>query len=115
VNNYILSVLDEDRKRRPNVPDEAEREREVREQFRGAAVRTIKKYFILEAVGKQEQIGVRAEDVDAKINELASEGRHAPDDVKAYFRNPQRRRSLENELRDRKILDFLREKSDITV
>jgi trigger factor len=115
VNNYLYSILDEDRKRRPNVPDEQERERELREQFHGAAVRTIKKYFVLEAVGKQEQIDAGTGDVEAKVDELANEGRHEPDEVKAYFRNPQRRRSLENEIRDRKILDFLRERADAKV
>jgi trigger factor len=115
VSNYLRSVLDEDRKRRPNVPDEAERERELTEQFHGVAVRTIKKYFVLEAVGKQEQIDARPDDVEAKIEQLTNEGRHEPEEVKAYFRNPQRRRSLENELRDRKILDFLRENANVKV
>jgi trigger factor len=115
VDNYIASVLEEDRKRRPDVPDEAERERELKEQFHGAAVRTIKKYFILEAVRKQESIEVEAEEVEGKINQLANEGRHQPDEVKAYFKHPQRRQSLENELRDRKILDFLRQSADVKV
>lgn len=115
VRNYLASVVEEDRKRRPNVADEAERERELTEQFQSAAVRTIKKYFVLEAVRKQEQIEVAAEEVEEKIDQLASEGRHDPDEVKAYFRNPQRRRSLENELRDRKILDFLRKNADVSV
>ena len=115
VSNYLRSLLDEDRKRRPNVPDEAERERELTEQFHGAAVRTIKKYFILEAVGKQEQIEAGTEDVEAKVDRLANEGRHEPEEVKTYFRNPQRRRTLENELRDRKILDFMRENADVKV
>lgn len=115
VNNYLRSILDDDRKRRPSVPDETEREREVTEQFHGVAVRTIKKYFVLEAVGKQEQIEARTEDVEAKIDQLANEGRHEPEEVKVYFRNPQRRRNLENELRDRKILDFLRENANVKV
>ncbi len=85
------------------------------EQFKSAAVRTIRKYFILESVRKQEQIDVAAEEVEGKIDELASEGRHDPEEVKAYFQHPQRRRSLENELRDRKILDFLRESANLNV
>jgi trigger factor len=113
VRNYIASLLEEDRKRRPEVPDQAEREREMTEQFHGAAVRTIKKYFILEAVRKQEEIDVEDTEVDGRIDQLANEGRHDPEEVKAYFKNPERRRSLANELRDRKVLDFLRQGADV--
>ncbi len=115
VRNYIASLLDEDRKRRPVVPDEAERERELVEQFRDAAVRTIKKYFIMEAVRKQEAIEVADAEVEGKIEQLAADGRHRSEEVKAFFRHPERRRGLENELRDRKILEFLRQSADVKV
>ncbi|MDH3215113.1 MAG: trigger factor [Candidatus Krumholzibacteria bacterium] len=115
VRNYIASLLEEDRKRRPNVPDEADRERELRERFYDAAVRTIKKYFILEAVRKRENIEVSREEVDRRIEELAGEGSHQPEEIKAFFSHPQRRQNLENEILDRKVLDFLREGADVKV
>ncbi|UCH82805.1 MAG: trigger factor [Candidatus Latescibacterota bacterium] len=115
VENYLASVLEEDRQRRPNAPDEAEREKEIREHFTQAAVRTIKKFLILEAVRKQESLDVSREDIEAKIGELTAGGEERSDEIKEYFRHPERRRSLENEMRDRKVLDFLREKADITV
>ena len=113
VNNYLASVLEEDKRRRPHVADEAEREREIREHFHDAAVRTITKYFVLEAVKKQEGIEVDGEEVDGHIDELAGGNAEKEDEIRSYFRHPERRRSLENELLDRKILKFLRDGADV--
>jgi trigger factor len=115
IHNYIHSLLEEDRKRRPVVADEAAREQELMDHFRDAAVRTIKKFFVMEAVRKQEAIEVADDEVDGKIDQLATGGRAKPEEVRAFFRNPERRRGLENELRDRKILDFLRRSADVKV
>jgi trigger factor len=112
VNNYLTSILEEDRQRRPDV-DEEVREKEIREHFRKSAVRTIRKYFILEAISKQESIEVDDAEVDARIEEMAQGGEERSEEVKAYFANPSRRRSLTNDLHDQKVLAFLRENADI--
>ncbi len=115
IENYLTTIIEQDRRRRPNVPDEAEREREIREHFHAAASRTIKKFLVLEAVRNQEHIEVAPEELDASIDELSRSGGEKAEDVKAYFRNPERRRSFENELLDKKAMDFLRDKAVITV
>ena len=115
VNNYLASVLEEDRRRRPQVPDEAAREREVREHFHDAAVRTIKKYLILEAIKQQEKIELQDTEVEARIEELATGGSGKPEEVRQYFAHPERRRNLENDLLDKKVLEYLRETADIKV
>jgi trigger factor len=108
VENYLASVLEEDRRRRPNVPDETKRVAEVRELFREAAVRSIKKYFIMDAVGKQEGLEVGEEEVEARIASMAEDSGRSPEEVKEYFGHPERRRSLESELLDRKVMELLR-------
>ena len=115
IENYLSTIIEQDRRRRPNVADEAEREREIREHFRGAASRTIKKFIVLEAVRNQEHIAVDTEELDASIEELSKNGGEKADEVRAYFRHPERRRSVENELLDKKAIDFLREKAVVTV
>lgn len=115
VQNYLASVVEEDRRRRPQVHDEEARVKEIQEHFRDAAVRTIKKYFILEAVKKQESIMLESGEVDAKINELAGNDEERAAQVQAYFRHPEHRRSLESDLLDRKILNFLTENAQIKV
>jgi len=114
VENYLSSVLEQDRRRRPNVADESAREKEVREHFQAAAVRTIKKFLVLEAVRKQEKIEVDAGEIQAKIDEISKSGGERETEVRAYFSHPERRRSFENELLDRKAIDLLREKAVVT-
>ena len=109
VDNYISSLLEEDRRRRPKVDDESRREQEVRELFGDAAVRTIKKYFILDAVRRQEEIELTQEDIDTKIASLAEGAGRSEDEVREFLKNPERRRSFESDLLDQKILGFLRD------
>ncbi len=66
VENYLSSVLEQDRRRRPDVADEAGREKEMREHFHAAAVRTIKKFLVLEAVRKQENVEIDAAEIQTR-------------------------------------------------
>jgi trigger factor len=115
VENYLASVLEEDRKRRPQVPDEKQRVEEINQHFREVAVRTIKKYFILEAIKKQENIALDDKEVESKIEELVGDSTDRADEIRAYFRHPEHRRSLESDLLDRKVMGFLKENAQIKV
>lgn len=115
VQNYLSSILDEDRQRRPQVEDEAEREREVREHFHAAAVRSIRKYFVLDAVKKQETIQVDPSDVESKIDEIVEGSGDRADEVRSYFRHPKRRQNVESEMLDKKVLKFLADGADVKV
>ena len=55
-----------------------------------------------------------ADRVKAKIDEIAKSGGEREAEVRAYFSHPERRRSFENELLDRKAIDLLREKAVVT-
>jgi trigger factor len=113
VENYLASVLEEDRRRRPQVPDEAARAGEVRELFHDAAVRSIKKYFIMDAVRKQEGIEVTDADVEARAAKLAEGSGKSVEEIRDYLTHPERRRSFESELMDRKVMEFLRERARV--
>ena len=115
IENYLLSVIDEDRRRRPGVPDEEQREKEIRELFSEAAVRTIRKYIIMDYVGKKEKLAVSQEEIDERVKTIADSTGKPIDEVKRVFLAGEGRKSLENELLDQKILNFLRENADIKV
>ncbi len=115
IENYMTSLIDEDRKRRPDVEDEETREKEIREMFRDAATRTVRKYFILEAVVRQEKLAVSAEEFDAKIAAIADEMHQPLEEVKKMFLNPEHRRNLESDLLDEKVLNFLQESAEVKV
>lgn len=108
VENYLASVLEEDRRRRPQVPDESAREREVREMFTDAAKRAIRKYFILDAVAEQEAIRVSEDEVRSRVDKMAADSGRPVEEVQGYLRHPERRRRLESDILDRKVLDLIR-------
>jgi len=108
VENYLESILEEDRRRRPRVPDEAARVKEVSEIFRDAAVRTIKKYFILDAIKKQENLQLDEDEVEAKLQSIAKDSGQPVDQVRAYFAEPERNRRFRSDLLDKKVTELLR-------
>ncbi len=114
VENYLHSILEEDRRRRPEVEDEAKRAGEVQEMFREAAVRSIRKFFILDAVKRQENIEVTDEDIGRRVAQLAESTGRSAEEINDYLKNPEHRRTLENEMLDEKVLNYLREKAEVT-
>ncbi len=112
VENYLTSVIEEDRRRRPAM-DDGERVQEIRKTFYRAAVRTVKKYFIMIAVKDQENIGVREEELESRIGQIVDDSGEKAKELRAYFTQPKVRSNLENQLLDEKVLNFLRENADI--
>jgi len=115
VENYLTSIVEEDRRRRPQVDSEEQREREVREVFRNPAVRSVKKFFVMESVVRQEGLKVTEEEIDEKIKSMADDAGRPLDEVKNTFRDPRLRLNLESDILDQKVLNFLREEADIKV
>jgi trigger factor len=115
IENYMTSLIDEDRKRRPNVESEETREKEIREMFREAATRTVRKYFILEAVVRQENLAVSAEEFETKIAAIADEMHQPVEEVRKLFLKTEHRRNLESDLLDEKVLNFLQENADVSL
>ena len=113
VENYLTSIVEEDRRRRPNVESEEQRETRVREMFREPAARMVKRYLIMEAVIRQENLSVTSEEFSKKIEALAEGTGRPVEEVEKTFRDSKHRLNLENELMDQKVLNFLREKADI--
>jgi trigger factor len=112
VDNYLASLVEEDRQRRRR-PDDPDRDQEIRRAFEETAVRAVKRYFVLEAVRKQEAIAATDEELAERIASLAASTGQPVADLEAYFRHPERRRNLESEIVDRKVLNVLRERADI--
>ncbi|NIM19051.1 MAG: trigger factor [Candidatus Latescibacteria bacterium] len=113
VDNYLTSLIEEDRRRRPTVPSEMDREKEIRELFRETAVRNVKKYFVLLAVKSQEELVVEEEEVDERINEIVNKGGEKVEELKAFFNHPKHRSSLVDQILEEKVINFLRENADV--
>jgi trigger factor len=115
VDNYLTSIVEEDRRRRPKVDSEEARDAEVRHMFREPATRMVKRYLIMEAVVRQENLSVSEDEFSQKVASLAEGSGRPLEEVQKVFRDPKHKRNLENELLDQKVLNFLREKADIKV
>jgi FKBP-type peptidyl-prolyl cis-trans isomerase (trigger factor) len=110
VDNYLASLAEEDRRHRDGKADE-NREREIRELFRDSAVRVIKRYFILDAVKRQEKIEVTSAEVAERVRGMAQHLGRPEEDVHRALEQPGRRRGFENDLLDEKTMAFLRDRA----
>lgn len=113
VENYLASLVDEDRRHRGGASDAA-REDEIRQLFRASAERMIRRYFVLDAIKRQENIAVTASDVDERIRRMAEHLGRPEADVRRALEQPARRRGFENDLLDEKAMAFLRERAAVT-
>jgi trigger factor len=78
-----------------------------REEWRGEAERDVRESLLLEAIAKRESLEVSAEDVEAKLLELAEQQGAAPKQLREGWGEGQLESALEGQLRDEKALEFL--------
>lgn len=109
VENYLDSLVEEDRHHRGTTAGDPEREKEIREMFRTSAVRMIQKYFVMDAVRRQEKIELSADDVNQRIQLLAQGLGKSPEEIRQMVSHPERRRGFESDLVEEKTMRFLRE------
>lgn len=113
VENYLDSLVEEDRRHRGNAGSDPEREKEIREMFRDSAVRMIQKYFVMDAVRRQEKIELSGEDVEQRIQLLAQGLGKSPEEIRQMVAHPERRRGFETDLVEEKTMRFLRERAAV--
>jgi trigger factor len=92
---------------------EAERITEVRTQARPAAEQAIKRMLVIERVAEAESLRATQEEGDARVEEIALRQKRDPGEVWAQLQKSGRLESLEEEITERKVLEFLKSKSTI--
>lgn len=113
VENYLKSLVAEDKRQRGRVTDEAARADEIRQVFRGSAERMIRKYFVLDAVKRQENLAITEAEVDARLRALAERLGKPEAEVRQHMAGASQRRGLESDMLDEKTMGFLRERTTI--
>jgi trigger factor len=111
VENYLDSLVEEDKRHQGTKEIEPAREKEIREMFRTSAVRVIQKFFVMDAVRRQEKIELSAEDVNERIQLLAQGLGKSPEEILQMVAHPERRRGFESDLVEEKTMRFLRERA----
>jgi trigger factor len=109
VENYLDSLVEEDKRHTGRTGSDPAREKEIRELFRTSAVRMIQKYFVMDAVRRQEKIELSAEDVNQRIQLLAEGLGKSPEEIRQMVSHPERRRGFESDLVEEKTMRFLRD------
>jgi trigger factor len=108
VERYSDSILGEQK----NLP--AERIEEIRENIRPEAERAVKRLLILDRVAQTQNLDATEEDLDRRIEEIATKNDTAPEKVYASFQKAGRLDALEREITERKVFEFLKGQSEIT-
>lgn len=108
VDRYVQGVLGEAK----GVPEE--RLEEARKQIRPEAERAVKRLLVIDRIAETQSLAATPEEIDARIEEVASANETTPAKVYASMQKAGRLDSLEHDLTERKVFRFLMEQSEIT-
>jgi trigger factor len=108
VERYVEGVLGE----AEGVSEE--RLAEARTQIRPEAERAVKRLLVVDRIAETQTLGATEEEIDARIEEIASANETTPAKVYANMQKAGRLDALERDLTERKVFGFLMEQSEIT-
>lgn len=95
-----------------NIPEE--RLAEFREQIRPEAERAVKRILLIERIAETQSLSASEDDLDDRIEEIAQANNTDAAKVYAELQKAGRLESLERELTEKAVFDFLFEQSEIT-
>lgn len=95
-----------------DVPEE-QRAR-FHEQIRPQAERAVKRILVIERIAEMQGLAATEEDVDRRVEEIAEANDTDAAKVYAQLQKSGRLESLERELTEKAVFDFLKEQSEIT-
>jgi trigger factor len=91
----------------------AERVEEARRQIRPEAERAVKRILLLDRVAQMQGLSATDDDIDARVEEIAAANETTAAKVYASMQKAGRLETLERELTEKKVFDFLKEQSEI--
>jgi trigger factor len=80
----------------------------LREEMRPKAEAEVRGALLLAAVAEKEGLSVKAEELDARIAQYATESGAPLHQVRKAFKEPEQRRALEQRVREEKTVEFLK-------
>jgi trigger factor len=110
--HYKRQLGEEDGRRRqamgaPPEEDE-EKKRQMEELFEKIALRSIKRYFLMDYIARREELSATDEEIEAEIEKLGAESGRPIEEIEKYFkRGSEQLDSLRNRLRERKIFEII--------
>ena len=104
---YMESVLGDTSKLDPEVVEE------TREQLRPEAEKTVKRILLIDKVAELQGLAATEDEVDDRVQEIADKNDAKPAQVYANLQKSGGLDSLEREITERKVFDFLKGESTI--
>jgi trigger factor len=108
VDRYASGIIGDGK----DIPED--RLREIREQLRPEAERAVKRILVVERIAETQNLAAGEDEIDARVEEIAAANDSTAAQVYASLQKAGRLESLERELTERKVFDFLKEQSQIT-
>ena len=105
VDNYIAHIRKDEEKYFPNGGQPSFEE--YRTRYEETAIKSLKRFRILEAIAKDKKIKATTEEVDAKIKEIADQYQQPFDVVKDAFRQNGTTIQIREDVKEQKALDCL--------
>ncbi|MSR22866.1 MAG: trigger factor [Gemmatimonadetes bacterium] len=86
---------------------------EAKQELRPGAVRAVKRHLVMGRVAEAEGLSATQDEVDARIEEIASKNGVSPSEVYSRLQRAGHVERLERELTEEKVFEFLKKKSEI--
>ena len=107
VDRYVESLLGDTSKAEPDVVARTS------EQIRPEAERGVKRILVIDHVAEVREVHATEDEVAQRVAEFAEMGGTTPAQARAQLQKSGRLEGLEREITERKVIEFLREQSEI--
>jgi trigger factor len=108
VDRYLDTILAEAK----NIP--ADKLAEARDQIRPEAEKAVKRILAIDRIADAQGLSATEDEIDGRVEEIATANSTTPAKVYASLQKAGRIESIERELTERKVFDFLTAQSEIT-
>ena len=113
ITNYVEAMLEEQAERAGDKKMSDEDKEGDRKNFRPGAEFAIKRWFMLDSLGKQEEIIVNDEDFEGHLKMIAEQEGVEVEKIRESFVKHNAEGRVREDLLQRKVLDFLKENAKI--
>jgi FKBP-type peptidyl-prolyl cis-trans isomerase (trigger factor) len=88
--------------------EDPERQAKMEELMEKIALRSIKRYFLMDYIADKESVEVADSEIEEEISKLSEESGRPVEEIKKYFKKgSEQLESLKNRLRERKIFEII--------
>ena len=87
---------------------------DFKQKYEPSAIRNLKWFILRKNLIEQHQLHATEDEIDLEIDKIVQESGGTPDALKAYFKNPQNKEKVVDDIEERKVLEYLESTAKIT-